>query len=311
MSLDPPSHQQTETIELARPLRPQNVVVNSGAEAAKVAFTDLDAADRWLAEIHQALVQSRLTHGDKIVSKADVASWDTFIVRWNKFRNDMTTAKIAFMSNADKSQFKDLMDEAHKLDLGLTAKGLIAPKVPYATELRSLIGAIPSRVTSTEMFAKLAAVIRCGDKLLDERSPWFAWKVSNDTKSLSNAVDAAKRMAEILTRAQKTQDAYGSGDSIYTEFLRRVSRVWTEAASLYGMPSTLPHRPITTSGNPLDLFANPLEVISMRKLVGALVFMGVGYLGLRWLAKPATLPKVAVPDAYPSHIDNEPSREEI
>ena len=257
----------------------------------KVTFTEIDAADRWLTHLHRSLVYARKIHGDKVVSAADVASWDTFIARWNPFRDSMTTAKIAFMSNADKVQFHGFMNEAHALDRKFAAKGMSSIPVPYATELVTLLRSMPKKVTAAQMFGKLTAGIKCGDKLLDERVPWYAWKRSGDTKPLATSVDEAKRMAEILTRSTATQETYGAGDPVFDEFIRRLTRIWIEAAGLYGIEETLK----TAKAAAFDDFKDRVTQ-SPSNILWLLVSAGVSYLGIKWIfgSKPA----VAVPDAY-------------
>ena len=264
-----------------------------GADEKKVSFTEIDAADRWLATMHRSLAYSRQVHGDKHITKSDIATWDEFISRWNPFRDRMTTLGVLFMSDADKRLFHSLMAESHKLYQDYTAKGMSTIPVPYAAELVTLLRTMPKQITAAQMYAKLVAGIQCGDKLLDDKTPWYAWKKSGDTKPLAVAVDNAKAMGAILTRSKSAKETYGAGDPVFDEFLRRLTRIWIEAAGLYGIEETQ-----NTAYARLkdDLRKGPEDTKS--NIIWLLVTAGVSYLGIKWIFKDSGKPKVAVPDAY-------------
>jgi len=264
-----------------------------GENEKKVSFTEIDAADRWLATMHRSLAYSRQVHSDKHITKSDIATWDEFISRWNPFRDRMTTLGVLFMSDADKRLFHSLMAESHKLYLGYTAKGMSTIPVPYAAELVTLLRTMPKQITAAQMYAKLVAGIQCGDKLLDDKTPWYAWKKSGDTKPLAVAVDNAKAMGAILTLSKSAKETYGAGDPVYDEFLRRLTRIWIEAAGLYGIEETQ-----NTAYARLkdDLRKGPEDTKS--NILWLLVTAGVSYLGIKWIFKDSGKPKVAVPDAY-------------
>jgi hypothetical protein len=272
---------------------------SSAGEEKAVSFTEIDAADRWLTNIHRSLVYARKIHGDKIITKADVVKWDDFIARWNPFRDRMTTLHVLFMSAADKRLFHDLLNESHKLYQSFTTKGMSPIPVPYAAELVTLLRTMPKQITAAQMYSKLIAGIQCGDKLLDDKVPWYAWKKSGDTKPLAVALDSAKAMGAILTRSKATKETYGSGDPVYDEFLRRLTRIWIEAAGLYGIEETQ-----RTADAQLkdDLKAGAKNTPS--NILWLLATAGVSYLGIKWvMSRPAKV-TVSVPHAYreePAH----------
>jgi hypothetical protein len=259
----------------------------------KVSFTEIDAAHRYLNTLHRSIAYTRQIHGDKILSKSDVAAWEEFISRWNPFNDRMTTLGVLFMSDADKRLFHSFMAEANKLYLSYTAKGMSTIPVPYAAELVQLLRTMPKQITASQMYGKLVAGIQCGDKLLDDKTPWYAWKKSGDTKPLAVAVDSAKAMSAILTRSKSAKETYSAGDPIYDEFLRRLTRIWIEAAGLYGITETQKSADARLKD---DLRKGPADTKS--NIIWLLVTAGVSYLGLKWIMGGANKPKVAVPDAY-------------
>ena len=277
----------------ADPPRRQSAGSTSGADDNKVTFTEIDAADRWLTNIHRSLVYSRKIHGDKIITKSDIANWDEFISRWNPFRDRMTTLHMLFSSSGDKKLFHDLIAESNKLYQGFLAKGFTPIPVPYALELVTLLRTMPKQITAAQMYTKLIAGIQCGDKLLDDKVPWYAWKKSGDTKPLSVAVDSAKAMGAILSRSKSTQETYGAGDPVYDEFLRRLTRIWIEAAGLYGIEETQ-----QTAKAELKDDLKKRATDTSSNLLWLAVTAGVGYLGLKWITGRSRTVKIAVPDAY-------------
>ena len=265
-----------------------------GADEKKVSFTEIDAADRWLDTLHRSLVYSRKVHGDKIINQADITAWDSFVLsHWNPYRDRMSSLGILFMSNADKKLFHSLMAESHTLYLGFTKKGLPLIPVPYAAELVTLLRTMPKQITAAQMYAKLIAGIQCGDKLLDDKTPWYAWKKSGDTKPLALAVDSAKAMGAILTRSKSAKETYGAGDPVYDEFLRRLTRIWIEAAGLYGIQETQKTAAAELKDDVKDRMSK-----TPSNLLWLLVTAGVSYLGFKWILGRADKPEISVQNAY-------------
>jgi hypothetical protein len=215
----------------------------------------------------------------------------------------MTTLGMLFMSEADKKLFHSLMGESHKLYVDFTAKGMASIPVPYAAELVTLLRTMPKQVTAPQMYGKLVAGIQCGDKLLNASTPWYAWRKSNDAKPLAVAVDSAKAMGAILVRSKSAKEAYGTGDPVYDEFLRRLTRIWIEAASLYGIQETQ-----RTANAELKDDVKNRVVQTPSNMLWLLVTAGVSYLGIKWITGFADKPKVAVPDAY-IEVDDKGSHE--
>jgi len=280
------------------PPKPGQAGASSSGEEKAVSFTEIDASDRWLSTLHRSLEYAQKVHGDKVITKSDIAAWDEFISRWNPYRARMSTLGVLFMSDADKKLFRSLMAEAHKLYNGYTAKGMATIPVPYAAELVTLLRTMPKQITPAQMYAKLIAGIQCGDKLLDDKTPWYAWKKSGDTKPLAVAVDSAKAMGAILTRSKSAKPTYGPDDPVYDEFLRRLTKIWIEAAGLYGIEETKRSAAAEAS----DVAKNKVNKgkQSITDIVWLLAAAGVSYLGLKWVMNHESKPysSVAVPDAY-------------
>jgi hypothetical protein len=278
----------------AEPPRRKRAASTAGAEGENLSFTEIDAADKWLTNIHRSLVYARKVHGDKIITKTDVADWDEFISRWNPLRDNMNDLHVLFRSAADRQNFQSLLNESKVLYDRFVAKGMAPIPVPYAAELVTLLRTMPKKITAAQMFAKLQAGIQCGDKLLDDKTPWYAWKKSGNTKPLAVAIDNARAMGAILARSTSSKETYGSGEPVYDEFLRRLTRIWIEAAGLYGIEET---RRTAKAELKDDLKRRATEE-TPSNILWLLVTAGVGFLGIKWITGRSDKPKVAVPDAY-------------
>lgn len=269
-----------------------------GSEPKAVTFSDVDAADQWLNGLHRTMEYSLATHGNKFVSKDDIAAWSTFIAKWNPFRNSLGNLSILWMSQENKKTFHKLLAEANTWQKRFDGKGLAIIPVPYALELVTLLRTMPKQLTAGQMLPKLAAIIQCGDKLLDAHAPWYGWRKSGDAKGLATAVDSAKAMGIILSRSKESNVRYFPGDPVYDEFLRRLTKIWIEAAGLYGIEETERTNLADLKTNLKKGAENTPSNIGWLLLAG-----GVGYLGLKWMtSRPGTV-TVAVPDA----IQEDPS----
>lgn len=269
-----------------------------GSEAKDVTFSDVDAADRWLNNLHRTMEYSLATHGNQFVSKDDIAAWGTFIAKWNPFRNSLGNLSILWMSQENKQTFHKLLAEGNAWQKRFNGKGMAIIPVPYALEIVTLLRTMPKQLTSAQMIPKLAAVVQCGDRLLDAHAPWYGWRKSGDAKGLATAVDNAKAMGVILARSKGSDIKYFPGDPVYDEFLRRLTRIWIEAAGLYGIEEA-------ERTNLADLKTNLKKggQDTASNIVWLLLAGGVGYLGLKLMAaRPGTM-TVAVPDA----ISEDPS----
>jgi hypothetical protein len=269
-----------------------------GSASNNPTFTDIDAADQWLIALQQSVDYSLANHGNKVVTEADKNDLASLMVKWNTFRNSVKGLTTFWLSKDQKQTFQSLMKEAKTWHKRFDGKGLTIIPVPYALEIVTLVRSMPKQLTAAQMIPKLAAVAKCGEKLLDASTPWYGWKVNSDTKGLSDSIDSAKAMAIILARSKNSDMKYFPGDPIYDEFVRRLTKVWIEAAGLYGIEQVERSNLASLKD---DLKKGTSDTAS--NIVWLLLAGGVGYLGLKWMvARPGTV-AVAVPDA----IQEDPS----
>lgn len=272
-----------------------------GFSVYEISFTDLDAANNYVEAIDRSVKQARKVHGDKILSRAAEREWDDFHQRWRAFAADMrmVPGSPSMMLKENKAQFDQLLGRARALHDSFHRAGASEVPVPYAGELLVLLRGMPKRLTSSEMQAKLLAGAKCGERMLDENTTWFDWVASRDHLPLKAAVKSAQEAADIYGRSRKSRQTYSAGDPVYDEFLRRLTKIWIEAAGIYGIQQT---RAGASAAFKDDLRKVP-ETTS-RYVLGLLALAGVAYLGTKWvLSGPSHTTSggsVAVPDAYPT-----------
>jgi hypothetical protein len=265
----------------------------SGYQVFEIGFTELDAADRWVKRLYENIRYARQIHGDKVLSAADVVEWDSFAARWKEFRDSLKDHAERLVLKENKAQLDSLLHESKKLHDRFAAKGMPMIPVPYMGELVLLLRKMPKRLTAAEMRSKLEAGISCGEHMLDENTAWWQWRKRDDTRPLNAALAAARTASGIFARSSKASDAYQPGSPAYDEFLRRLTKIWIEAAGLYGIVETK----VTAAAEALDS-ARQAGDKTEKNLLWLLLLAGAGYLGLRWITrdKGATV-VVAVPDA--------------
>ena len=173
-------------------------------------------------------------------------------------------------------------------------KGASEVPVPYAGELLVLLQTMPKRLTAAQMSAKLAAGAKCGERMLDDRAPWWSWAVGRDHLPLKRAVEDATEASHIYGRSRLSETAYSPGEPAYDEFLRRLTKIRIEAAGLYGIRQTTD---TARAGFKDDARKMPVQATSYA--LWLLAVAGVGYLGVSWLGGRSGRVTVAVPDAYP------------
>jgi len=268
----------------------------TGFEIYKIAFTDLDAAENYVAAVDRAVKQARRAHGEAILSRADEREWDDFMAKWRPFAADMhlVPGSPSMMLSENKKIFDGLVRQAHDLHDRFAKKGMAEVPVPYAGELLLLLRQMPKKLTAAEMSAKLAAGVKCGERLLDENTTWWGWVASRDHLPLKQAVRDAREAADVYARSRASRATYAPGDPAYDEFLRRLARIWVEAAGLYGIKQTE-----ATARAELKQAASEMPKKAASYAVWLLAIAGVGYLGASWLFRPRRTVVVAVPDAYP------------
>lgn len=262
----------------------------------EISFTDLDAAQNFVASVDRGVKQARQLHGDKILSRDDERAWDNLIARWRPFAADMrlVPGSPSMMLKENKRTFDQLVGEARRLALSYEAKGMSQVPVPYAGELLVLLRTMPKSLTAAEMKAKLLAGAKCGERMLDQNTVWYEWVTSRDHLPLKSVVTEAVAAADIYGRSRASRAKYKPGDPAYDEFLRRLSRIWIEAAGLYGIRSTQ-----ATTKAELKDDVRKMPGSAGAYVLGLLAIAGVGYLGVSWITKPRQAPAVGVPDAFP------------
>ena len=271
-------------------------------------YTEMDAADRWMQTVDRSVRYARQIHGDKILSKADESFWTTLMAKWTPFRASNSTR-----TTDNRKQFDILLNESKVLHDRFVSKGMGIIPVPYAAELVALLREMPKKLTAKDMAGKLDAAVKCGEKLLDDSYPWYYWMIpvavavkavtsamrSNDTKGLRTAISEAQKAADIFKKASRAPETYGPGDPVYDEFLRRLTRIWIEAAGLYGIQETQQ----SAKAEAKDVAQAALKRAPENTL-WLLAAAGVAYLGLHWLVgRPRETVIIAVPDLDDDDLD--------
>lgn len=266
----------------------------SGFDVYEISFTELDAADRWVKALDRGVVAARRSRGDAVLTAADAHDWESFLARWRPFYGDMTLpGHFNAMLKSNKKQFDDLLEESHRLGDRFAKKGMSAVPVPYMGELLQLLRQVPKKLTAAEMRAKLEAGARCGEKMLDENFSWVRWAVTRDYAGLKTAVRDARAAAATYARSRASAATYSPGDPAYDEFLRRLTKIWVEAAGLYGVTET--RGSAASEAADEGAKGGKWATSSILWLLG---LAGVSYLGYRWVSSRPREVRLAVPDAY-------------
>ena len=268
-----------------------------GFQVFEIGFTELDAADRWMKRLEDNIRYARQVHGDKIISQADVDEWNALMARWNPFRQTLTSAIkspgwIQMWMKKNKAQLDKLLNESKRLHDRFVKKGMAMVPTPYMGELILLLRQMPKVLKTSEMRSKLEAGIKCGNKMLDKSTAWWQWRRRDDTRGLVRAISDAEGASDLFGRSHSAE-SYEVGSPVYDEFMRRLTKIYIEAAGLYGIVETKK----TAVAEAADAGRKGGKEAT-NHLLWLLVSAGVGYLGLRWIyrTKPAQI-TVKVPDA--------------
>ena len=279
---------------------PPKPISRSGFQIFEIGFTELDAADRWMKRLEDNIRYTRQVHGDKILTEADVNEWNAMMAHWVPFREKLTSplrspASIQMWMKDNKIELDGLLNQSKKMHDRFVAKGMPMVPVPYMGELVLMLRKMPRHMQTPDMRAKLEAGIKCGDKMLDQNTAWWQWRKRKDAHGLANAIVDAKAASELFARS-RTSETYEPGSPVYDEFLRRLTKIYIEAAGLYGIVETKK----TAVAEAFDK-AREGGKKETNHLLWLLVSAGVGYLGLRWISRPAPAQiTVRVPDARPA-----------
>jgi hypothetical protein len=340
----------------------------TGPHLYEVSRSDWDAAVRWVGNLAENVRYTRQVHGDKVLTGDDVKAWTDFWRRWLLFGNKMEASKaelrdeslaskvlaftspllwasrklyitakgaLALMSKENKRELDGLLHEAWQLYRRLRNAGMSQVAIPYMGELVAILRSHPRNSSLSDMTQGLRDAAAAGERLLDENTAWWQWRVRDDSRGLARAVEAAKKSAqdfaelaraskhvqrseqvrareillEILHRQEERSAARPGVDlvppspaaAVYDEFARIASKVFVEAAGLYGIEET---RRTTRAELRDDLSNVPGRAAST--LGWLLAAAGVGYLGLRWLTSNKKTTVVESPKVgYHPDVDND------
>jgi len=275
----------------------------SGFTIYEVSFTDLDAAKNWVDAVDRSVRQSRRVHGDRYLSRGDESSWDAFLAEWRPFHGDMALpGHFNSMLKSNKRAFDDLRRRGLALHDEFASKGMSAVPVPYANDLLLLLRQTPKALTASEMQSRLLAGALCGERMLADQVDWVDRIRRGDHRGLREAIAGAKEAAEAFGHSRTSPVRYPSGSPAYDEFLRRLTRVWVEAAALAGVKAT----EATAKAELYQRLGEGGEKFPWY-LAGLLAAAGVGYLGVKWIASESWRPSprrepeepvLSVRDAY-------------
>jgi len=250
-------------------------VTQTGFQVFEISFTDLDAADRYIKHLYDSVVYYRKTQGSKIIDDQNLKLFHGFIMRWNEWRNPLGMT-IRMMSKDHHDVLRKFLNEAHKLELDFRKKGMAPIPIPYMGELVSVLRQMPKQLRAIDMSAKLEAGIKCGQQMLLENTPWYGWRVRQDSKGLLGAIGQAQRASQVLLMSRRSSQLYEAGDPVYDDFLKILTRIFIEGAGLYGIEQTLK----TAVAEAVD---KAREQTEPRNYYWILALAGVGYLGSAWL----------------------------
>lgn len=289
-----------------------------------VSATEVEAANRWNDTLARSVDYARQVHGDRILSAEDAGEFTTYYKRWKKFAARVTTWSLVERAKEEnKRVFESLLAESKRLRDVFVRKGMPVIPVPYATELVLLLRRMPGRLTPPEMAEKLSTAARWGEEMIKsskttgewvQRSGMYAAGASllgpagllvahflptswtADRSGLQAAVDDARKTARYFGKATDASVPYARGEPVYDEFLKRVAKVYVEAAGLYGFQEAqraAVAEAVDVGTRQLDRGASVLWLLTLA---------GVSYLGVRCLEffKREEQPvAVEVPDAVP------------
>jgi hypothetical protein len=279
---------------------PPKPASRSGFQVFEIGFTELDAADRWMKRLEDNIRYARQVHGDKILTASDVNEWNELMSRWVPFREKLTSASrspawIQMWLKDNKIELDLMLNQSKKMHDRFASKGMPMVPVPYMGELVLMLRKMPRQMRTPDMRAKLEAGVKCGDKMLDQNTAWWQWRKRKDASGLANSITDAKAAADLFARS-RASDIYEPGSPVYDEFLRRLTKIYIEAAGLYGIVETKK----TAVAEAVDE-ARKAGKQDTSHLLWLLVSAGVGYLGLRWISRPSPARIVVkVPDARPA-----------
>ena len=287
-----------------------------------VSASEVEAGNRWSETLARSVDYARRVHGDRVLSAQDARDFADYYGRWRRFAEKVSTWSLVQRAREEnKRVLEALVAESRRLSDRFARKGMAVIPVPHAADLVLLLRGMPLRLTPPEMARRLETVAGWGEAMASHSRTTAEWvqraglyaagsallgpagvlaahylpsSWSRDRSGLEAASRDAREAARYLSRSTDSSVPYDRGSPVYDEFLRKVTRVYVEAAGLYGVQETL--RAATAEA----VDAGARQVDRGGSLLWLLALAGVSYLGVKWLESSRERPVVMrVPDAVP------------
>jgi len=287
-----------------------------------VSASEVEAGNRWSETLARSVDYARRVHGDRVLSAQDARDFTDYYKRWRKFAEKVSTWSLVQRAREEnKRVLEALVAESRRLGDRFAGKGMAVVPVPHAADLVLMLRGMPPQLTPAEMARKLETAAGWGEAMARHSVTTAEWvqraglyaagaalgpaglvaahylpsSWSRDRSGLEAACRDAREAARYLSRSTDAAVRYTRGDPVYDEFLRKVTRVYVEAAGLYGVQETL--RAATAEA--VDAGARQVDR-GGHAVAMLLALAGVSYLGVRWLESSRERPVVMrVPDAVP------------
>lgn len=288
-----------------------------------VSASEVEAGNRWSEALARSVDYARRVHGDRVLSAEDARDFADYYGRWRKFADRVSTWSLVQRAREEnKLVLEKLVAESKRLSDRFAGRGMAVVPVPHAADLVLMLRGMPPRLTPAEMARKLEAAARWGEEIASHSRTTAEWvqraglyaaggallgpagvlaahyipsSWSRDRSALEASSREARDAARYMSKSTDATVPYTRGDPVYDEFLRKVTRVYVEAAGLYGIQETL--RAATAEA--VDAGARQVDR-GGHGVVLLLALAGVSYLGVRWLESSRQRPVVMrVPDAVP------------
>lgn len=288
-----------------------------------VSASEVEAGNRWNETLARSVDYARRVHGDEVLSAQDARDFADYYERWRKFAGKVSTWSLVQRAREEnKLVLEKLVAESRRLSDRFTKKGMAVVPVPHAADLVLMLRGMPLRLTPPEMARRLEAAAGWGEDMAAHSRTTGEWvqraglyaagaallgpagvlaahytpsSWSRDRSGLEAASREARDAARYMSKSTDSSVPYTRGDPVYDEFVRKVTRVYVEAAGLYGIQETL--RAATAEA--VDEGARQADR-GGHVVVLLLALAGVSYLGVKWLESSRQEPvAVRVPDAAP------------
>lgn len=315
----PPPRGSIEYVGVGDMFEPEPSKTASG-KIWEISATELEAANRWNETLARSVLYARRVHGSSILSATDAKDFAAYYKKWKTFSDKVTSLSLYDRTlEENKRLFESLLIDSKILHDKFVKKGMALIPVPHMAELTLLLRTMPKKISPPEMIAKLRLGITWAQAMISDSITTGEWvqksgytvaavsllgpaglliayllptSWTKDRKGLEAAIAGAKRAIPILAEAD-AQKPFAAGEPVYDEFLRRLAKIYIEAAGLYGVMETRQ----AAAAEAIDRGTGQAEK-APTSLLWMLAIAGVSYLGLRWVYGPREQKIVlAVPDA--------------